>query len=277
MRKLPRVMAVHDLSCYSKCSLMIAIPVISACGAEICPLPASILSSNFSFSEVCVFDLTEEMRSIISKWQKIGVSFDAMFTGFLGSCAQIEVVEAALEAFAPSLAVIDPVMGDGGKLYRTITPEICDGMKRLVRKADVLLPNITEACVLTGREYSETMPEDEIRAVMEELMEMGAKSVVLKGIKRNRRIVNCIIGDDGYYEVESDLLPFSMFGTGDLFASVVTGKLLAGENLHDCVQAAADFTRMVMSESRKFEDHERRGLCFEPFLGVLSKNTDIER
>lgn len=268
---LPRVAAMHDISGFGKCALTIALPVLSACGVEVCPLPTAILSTNTAFNGFVLHDFTPYMDGYIRHWQKIGLAFDAFYSGFLGSYAQIGIARDFVSAFSPTLAVIDPVMGDNGVIYTTYTPEMCEGMKSLAAIADVLTPNLTEACVLASKPYDpERVSPADIEDLARRIADLGPKCVVITGIERKDRLVNCVLDENGYSERFEELLPFMMHGTGDLFASVLTGGLLTGHTLYESVDSAAGFLVHTMKRSRNYPDAARRGVCFEPDLHLLT-------
>lgn len=263
--KLPRVIAAHDLSGLGKSSLTIALPVISACGAEVCPLPTAVLSAHTDFSDYVMFDLTDYLDSYLASWQKTGEAFDALYSGFLGSTRQIEQIEACIRMFSPKWIIVDPVMGDHGRLYATYTPKMCTQLRRLVAKAHIVTPNLTEACILTDTPYSSFQPAyQNTKALCEKIAEMGAKNVVITGIERENMLYNCLLDDGKYQEFPSPLLPYHLPGTGDLFASVLTGSFLTGVSLQKAVQIAGDFVYRTMVQSSG--EHI---LCFENLLYML--------
>ncbi len=270
-KSLKRIAAMHDISGFGKCALTIAIPVISACGVEVSPLPTAVLSTNTGINGFVIHDCTPYMEDYLNHWKEIDLNFDAFYSGFLGSSDQIRILSNALQVFKPELFIFDPVMGDNGLIYKTYTPKMCEAMKSLVAYADVITPNLTEACKLTGRKYDDknTSPSD-ISSLCRELSNMGASSVVITGIERDNLLVNCILDKRGYNERPVNLLPYRMHGTGDLFASVLTGGLLTGHSLYESVDSAADFVLFTMEKSQDYAQSDRRGVCFEPYLHLLS-------
>ena len=268
---LPRVAAMHDISGFGKCALTIALPVLSACGVEVCPLPTAILSTNTAFEGFVLHDFTPHMDSYVGHWKKIELMFDAFYSGFLGSFEQIGLARDFVSAFSPPLVVIDPVMGDNGVIYKTYTPEMCEGMKSLAAIADILTPNLTEACVLASKPYDpDHISPADIEDLARRIADLGAKRVVITGIQRKNHLVNCILDENGYSERFEELLPFMMHGTGDLFASVLTGGLLTGHTLFESVDSAAGFLVHTMKQSRNYPDADQRGVCFEPDLPLLA-------
>jgi pyridoxine kinase len=270
-KKLPRAIAIHDLSGFGKCALTIALPVLSACGVEVCPLPTAILSANTDFKGFTLKDCSGEIEKHIDHWKALGLCADAVYSGFLSSESQIDIILHSVEAFRPSVVLIDPVMADEGKLYKTYTKAMCESMKALMRAADLTTPNLTEACVLNDRLYDplKTSPAD-IEALARGIAALGAKRVVITGIERGDMLYNCILDENGYSERGVPRLNCRMHGTGDLFASVLLGGLLTGHTLYESVDSAAFFVPFAMEKSMQYEDYMRRGICFEPYLNKLA-------
>lgn len=268
---LPRVAAIHDVSGFGKCALTIAIPVLSACGVEVCPLPTAVLSANTDFPGFQMVDLTAAMPKFLYHWETMQLHLDAVYSGFLGSASQMDDIAQLVRSFQPTLTLVDPVCADDGKVYKTYTPEMCRRLLDLTGIADVVTPNLTEACVLTGTDFASCRTDSAgIRALAEQIREHGAKSVIITGIERGGALCNCILDDQGYDERMVPLLPFRMHGTGDLFASVLAGGLLTGHDLRNSVDSAAQFTAFAMEQSVRYEDAFQRGVCFEPYLHLLS-------
>lgn len=268
---LPRVAAVHDVSGFGKCALTIALPVLSACGVEVCPLPTAVLSANTDFAGFQMVDLTDAMPRFLRHWQAMGLHLDAVYSGFLGSAEQMDDIERMVQLFHPALTLVDPVCGDDGLVYKTYTPAMCARLRRLMGIADVITPNLTEACVLTDTPYDTCRTDAAaVRCLAERLRETGAKSVIITGIERDGLLCNCILDETGYDERAVPLLPFRMHGTGDLFASVLTGGLMTGHSLRASVDSAARFTAFAMEKSVRYDGAFQRGVCFEPYLHLLA-------
>ena len=280
-----RVCAVHDLSCFGRCALTVVIPALSACGAQVVPLPTALLSTHtggFEREELCFVDLTEQMERILAHFDKLGLTFDAIYTGFLGSAEQIRLVERLLERFGSkdTLVMVDPVMGDDGVLYSTYTEELMRGMRRLCRYAHVMTPNLTEACFLTDLPYRNTaeMNGEERTSYLEQICEglsrVGARGkLVLTGIPEGEDILavyakDTETGEHFFHRLKR--LPVEYPGTGDLFSSVLLGKLLRGEPFREAVAETADYTAGVMAYSAKFDTPKRDGVALEAFLGELA-------
>ena len=271
---LPRVAAVHDLCGYGKCSLGIAIPVLSAAGIDVCPVPTSLFSAHTRFPKFYMHDTTPMLTEYLDAWREEGIELDGIYSGFLGSAEQVEAILRLYREYPKALRIVDPVMGDGGSKYPTYTDEMCEAMKGLVDGADVLTPNLTEASILTGIAYAgQDVDEAYIKGMMEALLGMGAKSVVLKGIVHEgesiiRNYVSVAGGD--VEEVSSELLPYMLHGTGDLFASGLTAAIYAGESLLSAVEFAGSLVRHAMEITPEQPDYQVRGVSFESVLGDVT-------
>ncbi len=270
-QKLARVVAIHDMSGYGKCSLTVAIPVISAAGIEVCPLPTALLSTNTLIPGFKFFDFTPQMDEFINHWQEIGFKTDCAYSGFLGSAEQIQIVKNFMLNFNCPLKVVDPVMGDNGIIIKTYTPEMCSTMRELAAIADIVTPNLTEAYILTGRDYVDgEIDSNTSRELCAQIIELGAKNVVLTGVVRGNALYNCAMGSDSsYFEVAVDLLPYHMHGTGDLFTSVLTAGIVSSYSLKESVESAAHFVRDAMIVSNDIEDAFERGVTYEPIVYKL--------
>lgn len=271
---LPRVAAVHDLCGYGKCSLGIAIPVLSAAGIDVCPVPTSLFSAHTRFPKFYMHDTTPMLTEYLDAWREEGIELDGIYSGFLGSAEQVEAILRLYREYPKALRIVDPVMGDGGSKYPTYTDEMCEAMKGLVDGADVLTPNLTEASILTGIAYAgQDVDEAYIKGMMEALLGMGAKSVVLKGIvHEGENIIRNYVSVAGgeIEEVSSELLPYMLHGTGDLFASGLTAAIYAGESLLSAVEFAGSLVRHAMEITPEQPDYQVRGVSFESVLGDVT-------
>ena len=271
---LPRVAAVHDLCGYGKCSLGIAIPVLSAAGIDVCPVPTSLFSAHTRFPKFYMHDTTPMLTEYLDAWREEGIELDGIYSGFLGSAEQVDAILRLYREYPKALRIVDPVMGDGGSKYPTYTDEMCEAMKGLVDGADVLTPNLTEASILTGIAYAgQDVDEVYIKDMMEALLGMGAKSVVLKGIvHEGESIIRNYVSVTGgeVEEVSSELLPYMLHGTGDLFASGLTAAIYAGESLLSAVEFAGSLVRHAMGITPEQPDYQVRGVSFESVLGDVT-------
>lgn len=282
MEKEMRVAAIHDLSGAGKCALTIALPVLSALGCETAVLPTAVLSTHTGgFKNPVCRDLTEDMLPTAEHWKREGACFEAIYSGFLGSAAQIEIVREIFDMnreVNPQVKIlVDPVMGDHGKLYRTYTKEMADGMARLCEKADIVVPNMTEAYHLLGESYREgPYGEAEIRRMLHGLSAMGPETVVLTGVWLEEEKIGAACYDRGTDCVDfvlGEKLPGSFHGTGDLFASVLLGGLLHGLSVQEAsgcaVRGVAECIRATIEAGRT---DTRWGVKFEKCLPFLMKD-----
>ena len=270
----PRIAAIHDLSCFGRCSLTIALPVLSAMGCQCCPLPTALLSAHTGISGFTFLDTTDEMRRISAHWSQLSLRFQAIYTGFLGSAPQINLVEDFLRRFhAPdTLLVMDPVMGDHGTPYKTCTPALRQGLRELVAQADVITPNLTEAAILLDIPYHESQTADASELVRA-LSLQGQRSVVLTGYAAAPGQVGALCYDRDTRQVEAvqtDRVPQDFPGTGDLFASVLTGALTRGAPLLQAARTAVDFVGSCVARSVAEGAGEAEGVDFEPLLRQLT-------
>ena len=267
-----KVLTVQDISCLGQCSLTVALPVISACGLETCVLPSAVLSTHTGgFSGYTFRDLTEDMPAICNHWVKEGIAFDAIYTGYLGSVKQISYVAELFETVGTEncLKVIDPAMADAGKLYAGFDMEFVEAMKGLCCKADFLLPNLTEACLLTGVEYKSEYDRAYIDLLLDKLTELGCKNVVFTGVSYAPGMTGIVVLENGRYSYyEHEKLPVFCHGTGDVYASAFVGALLRGKGAYQAARIAGDFTLACIKETAKYENHWY-GVAFEPVLGKL--------
>ena len=244
-----RVLSVQDLSCLGKCSLTVALPVLSAMGCVATPLPTAFLSTHTAFPGPHVRDLTEELLPVCEHWRSIGAEFDAIAVGYLSDPRQADAVAAVLDAFS-AFKVIDPVMGDHGKPYSRITSAHVEAMKQLCVRADVLLPNVTEACLLTGIPYREDGDEDYFRQLLQDLSAFGPKAVILTGVSTAPdKLGFAGLEGDRYFFYQAENIPLRCHGTGDLFAAVCTGGVMSGKSIEDAARLAASFVERVLKNT----------------------------
>lgn len=289
---MKRVLTVQDISCVGKCSLTAAIPVISAMGIEVCPLPTAILSNHTAFSSFSFLDLTDKIPEILNEWKKQGFHFDAIYTGYLGSIKQIDLVHKILDEFAQNdtLVVIDPCMADNGKLYTGFSKDFVQQMAKLCGRANVILPNMTEACFLVNQDYDIfTHTNESITKLMEKLLSLGANHVVLKGVdfssdkigvayysQKNNNDSRNLIGKSMIENSIDDMKIYfhhrydeNFHGTGDLFASVVTGALVLKKELKEAVEIACDFIQESIECTLSNPNYNWYGVEFESALKNL--------
>ena len=269
---MKRIVTVQDISCLGKCSLTVALPVISAMGIETSIIPTAVLSAHTIFERRTFRDLTNDIPKIDEHWKKEGFTFDAIYTGYLGSQKQIEIMLDFFNDFKSenNFILVDPVMADGGVLYDNFNSEFPRKMRMLCKKADVITPNLTEACLLTESEYKNKYDEKYIDDIIFKLSEIGAKNIVLKGIELNGRYgIICQSKKERQY-ITHEKLQGTFYGTGDIFASVLTGAMTRGESVFEAANTAADFTLECIKSTVKDEDSRFYGVNFEEALPLLT-------
>lgn len=267
-----RVLTIQDISCVGQCSLTVALPILSACGVETCVLPSAVLSNHTGGFQGFTFrDLTEDMPGISRQWQENGLSFAAIYTGYLGSTRQIEYVRNIFRdnAAESCVKVVDPAMADHGKLYVGFDDAFVQAMKGLCREADYVIPNITESCLLTGLEYRTEYDRAYIDRQLAALTAMGCKNVILTGISYTPGKTGIVVFENGEYAYyEHERLSNSCHGTGDIFASCFVGALMRGNSAYRASQIAADYALACIRQTAQMPDHWY-GAAFEPVLGKL--------
>jgi len=276
-RSVRRIAAVHDLSGVGRVSLTVVIPILSTMGFDVCPLPTAILSNHTQYENFTFLDLTDEMPAIIDHWEKLGVDFEAIYTGYLGSPRQIRIVADFIERFRTpdTLVVVDPVLGDNGRLYNKITDEMVSEMRTLAARADVLTPNLTELFALLNEPFRSECTGDELKAAITELTNSGPDTVIITGVpvqgKPNLTSVIARSRTDGRtWKVTCPYLPAHYPGTGDVFTSVITGSLLQGDSLPIALDRAAQFILQGIRATFGYQTDNREGILLERVLQNLS-------
>lgn len=263
---MKHVLSIQDLSCTGRCSLTVALPTLSAMGCRCTVLPTALLSSHTGFADPYRKSLTGDIAPIADHWQTLGLQFDGIGVGYLADPAQAEAVEGVLSRFSAPL-VLDPAMADHGKLYRSVVPEQVTAMARLCRRARVVLPNVTEAALLSGLPYRQDPDPEYLRALCNGVLALGAQAVVITGVSGKGGTVG-FFGFDGQEEFSyrTDEVPLHSHGTGDLFAAVVLGGLMAEKSLYDSACLAAGFVERCLRATPKASPH---GCHFESQLPYL--------
>ena len=292
---VPRLAMINDIAGFGRCSTTVSLPVISVMKVQVCPVPTSVLSNHLGFP-LCHFDdYTSHMRDYIKVWNELGLTFDGLYCGFLGNEEQIDIVRGFVEMFRPPLFLLDPVMGDHGRAYSSITETHVQKMKELLPLADIITPNITEACLLTGTPWKDgewTMQElsglcerltdicqtasitsDEastgITASGSDGSSVGTVSIVITGIRQGDSLVNFLWDDGVYTTVSTPIAGASRPGTGDIFASILAADAVRGETLLSSVQKAANFVGLCIAGSEKAGTPVQEGVVFEKYLAAL--------
>ena len=267
-----KIAVINDFTGFGRCSIAVALPVISMLKVQCCPLPTSIFSNHTGFKSFFFDDYTEKMPAYIQEWKKLGLQFDGISSGFLGSKEQIQIVTQFFKEFKieQNLIVVDPVMGDYGKTYSTYTPQMCEEMKKLVSYADILTPNVTEACILTDTLYKEKFTMAEYRKMAETLCEKGPSKVVISGIVQGEFIANyCYEKGHEPKIVRSHKVGTQRSGTGDIFAAIIAADAVNGVSFEDSVRKASRFIKKCILKSIELDIPITDGVCFEEVLWSL--------
>lgn len=281
---MKRILTVQDISSVGKCSLSVALPIISSMGIETCVLPTAVLSTHTAFNGAVIKDLTDQITPFTEHWKKEHIHFDAIYTGYLASFQQLDLMHKLIDDFAATdtITIVDPCMADNGKLYSGFTPEFAQTMKKLCSKANVIVPNLTEACFLLNMPYIESgYNEKYISDILLKLGELGAQKVILKGIQFGRdqssiKGIDKKIGIATYDTQTKEIswyfhkkMPVNFHGTGDIFASVLTGALVRGLPLKNACSLAADFVAESIKETLYHDDYNWYGVDFESAIPYL--------
>jgi len=267
-----KVLTIQDISCVGQCSLTVALPVISACGIETCVLPSAVLSTHTAgFSGYTFRDLTDDMPKIKEHWEKENIKFDAIYTGYLGSSKQIDYVKDIFSSVANNgcIKIVDPAMADNGKLYPGFDDEFVKEMKTLCIDADYIIPNLTEACLITDTEYKTEYDRAYIDGILEKFADMGCKNIIFTGVSYNEGKTGVVVLENGDYKYyEHELLPNSCHGTGDIYASAFAGALVRGKSAYEAAKIAADYAIECIKATDDGSNHWY-GAKFEPVLYKL--------
>lgn len=265
-----KILTIQDISCVGQCSLTVALPILSAAGHETCILPSAVLSTHTGgFKGYTFHDLSEDIPKIAQHWKSEAISFDAIYTGYLGSAEQIEYVRNIFNTLGTPgfVTVVDPAMADNGKLYAGFDADFVEEMKKLALSADIILPNITEACLLTGIEYRESYDEAYIDSLLAALRDLGARTLVLTGVSYTDDTTGIVIyeGDTkSYYQHRKS--PRSSHGTGDVFAAAFVGAYVHGKSAYESAGIAGEYTLRCIENTVDDPSHWY-GVKFEPLLG----------
>ena len=271
---MKRILTIQDISCLGKCSVTIALPVLSAMGVETVILPTAVLSTHTMFKGFTVKDLSDQITPITAHWKRENIKFDAIYTGYLGSAEEIELAENIFRDFRQpdTLIFVDPVMADNGKLYPAFDMAYAKQNAGLCAAADVIVPNITEACFMTDTEYRENYDENYITGLLKKLAGLGAKISILTGVSLSNGKTGAMGYDTEtgeYFAYQNDLIPAKYHGTGDLFSSVCVGAILRGRDLRSAIKLAADYTAETIRVTLKNPSQPWYGVDFETTLPAL--------
>ena len=269
---MKKIVTMQDISCVGKCSLTVALPVISAMGIETAVIPTAVLSTHTMFHDFTFHDLTSEILPIMDHWKKVHFQFDAVYTGYLGSFEQLKLAAKLFDRFGQGIKLVDPCMADNGKLYAGFTEEFAYAMRKLCAKADVIVPNMTEASLLLGIPYQTEYDEKYVRSVLKQLTKLGCRSAVLTGISLEKGKLGVYAYDSrkntyfSYFLVKE---PQSFHGTGDLFASAFLGALVNDRSFERSLEIACGFVKKAIHLTLAEKDHNTYGVNFEQAIPSL--------
>ncbi|MBM7871177.1 pyridoxine kinase [Clostridium pascui] len=277
-KHIKRVAAIHDMSGFGKTSLTAIIPILSTMKIQVCPLPTAILSTHTGgFDNYTFVDLTDTMETYIKHWKDLNLEFDSIYSGFLGSNRQIEIVADFIDKFKKqdTLVVVDPVLADNGELYSTMNDEMVKNMKQLIKKAQIITPNFTEMALLLDKEYNRNISTEELKLWLKELSDMGPEVVIGTSMPEDKdeKFTSVIAYDkrhDKYWKVSCAFIPAHYPGTGDIFSSVIVGSLLNGESIPVAIDRAVQFVNSAIKASYGFDYPEREGVLLENVLNNLN-------
>lgn len=275
------VAAIHDLSGFGRCSLSVISPILSVMGIQPVAVPTAVLSTHTGgFGEVVLEDLTDYIKKALEHYKKINLSFDCIYTGFLGSEEQINHCLSFIDSYKNSLVVVDPVMGDNGKAYKTYTKQMCNSVVKLVHKADLITPNKTEMYILLKKDYSPIpLTHQEIKSNLLKLSELGPSMVIVTGVE----LADMTISNVGYdrntntfWRVVCSYVPQNYPGTGDIFASIVVGSILDGDSLAIAMERATRFLELTIKTTYSYGSDPKEGVMLEKNLGWLTKSHSLK-
>lgn len=279
---VPRVAAIHDLSGFGRASLTVVVPILSTMGIQVCPLPTAVLSTHSKFPDFHFVDLTDHLPEMIRHWKDLGLGFDAVYSGFLGSHRQIDIVVDFIDHFRrdEQLVVVDPVLGDGGRLYGPLAPDMVGEMRSLVTHADVITPNLTEAALLLEEAYDPAASVDRVKEWAVRLADRGPGIVIVTSVPeggpgRETAVVAYNRRDRRFWKVRCGYLPADYPGTGDAFASVIVGCLLQGDSLPIALDRAVQFISLGVRATFGYDYDTRQGILLERVLGSLRASPPI--
>lgn len=267
-----KIAVINDFSGFGRCSIAVALPIISTLKIQCCPLPTSIFSNHTGFDSFFFDDYTDKMPLYINEWKKLGLQFDGITSGFLGSKKQIEIVTQFFKDFKTkeNIIIVDPVMGDYGKIYATYTKEMCEEMKKLVQYADIITPNITELCILTDTPYQEKWKISELEKMTEELAEKGPEKIVVTGIVQKEFIANFCYEKGKFPKIlRCHRVGTQRSGTGDVFSSIIAADAVNQVPFDKSVKKASNFIKKCILKSIEMDIPVTDGVCFEELLQTL--------
>ncbi|QSX06622.1 pyridoxamine kinase [Sedimentibacter sp. zth1] len=279
---VPTIAAIHDISGYGRCSTTVALPILSALGCQVCPLPTAILSNHTGYKDFFFFDYTDYLEEYYKHWEINNFKFDCMYSGFLGSQKQIEIITDIIERMKKNnntLIVVDPVMGDHGEVYSTYTKELIEKMNELVKHADIITPNLTEVCILLNIKYESTnLSIETLKDYLYKLSTIGPNTVLITGVKTvDNEFVNVCYDkkENKYYKIPYENIDIKYPGTGDLFTSLFVGYLFKGLKLPEAIEKASKFVTLAVKTTSKYDVDINNGVLFELIMKDLFNENNI--
>ncbi len=267
-----KIALINDYSGFGRCSVAVQLPIISALKVQCCPVPTSIFSNHTGFKSFFMEDFTDNMQAYIDEWKKLSLKFSGICTGFLGSSRQIDIVHGFIKDFKKedTIVIIDPVMGDYGKIYKTYTDDMCLRMKELIKYADILTPNLTEACILTDTPYKDKWKTAEVVQIIEKLSAMGPEKVVITGIAQKSFVCNlCYKKGLEPIMLKTHRIGTERSGTGDVFSAIIAADAVNGVPFKDSVKKASNFIKLCIEKSIELDIPVTDGVAFEEVLNKL--------
>ncbi len=276
---MKRIAVINDLSGFGRCSLTAALPIISALGAECCPLPTAVLSNQTGYNSYFCVDLTDSLEAYIREWKKLGYKFDAILTGFITSAKQAQIISNFIDEFKTDKTklIVDPVMADDGKIYGSYSRELCECTAQIAKRADIITPNLSELCILAGTGYEEIVGHKDGDGYIELISDIAAgllsenlKAVTVTGVIYRGHIYNIIVEKEKVCTVKSEIYSGSFSGTGDIFSSIIAAEAANGRELVHSVELAAKFLEMSIKSSYSEKTDRNDGVNFQKFLEALT-------
>lgn len=273
--EVKKIAAIHDICGYGRSSLTVVIPILSSMGFYACPIPTALLSTSTAYPDLYVVDLTAHLQPIMDHWKKLKLNIETIYSGYLGSPEQCKIVSKFIDDFSESsnLIIVDPVLGDSGELYDTMDKEMITSMRNLIGKANLITPNLTEACLLTDIKYKSKFTKSEIEDIVLKLSEMGPEKVIVTGIPYNNNeetLVAAYNKENKIFYRSCKYIPAEYPGTGDTFTSVVCGSLMQGATFENAVDKATKFVFEGISLTYKYNSDQREGIFQELILKKLN-------
>ena len=269
-----KIAVINDFCGFGRCSIAVSLPIISALKVQCCPIPTAIFSNHTGYDSFYYTDYTHHMDKYIDEWVKLGLHFEGIITGFLGTPEQVKIVKRFFELFKKddSIIIVDPVMGDGGKLYSTYSPVLAKQMLSLIPYANIITPNLTEACILTDTEYKSDMNEAELFDICVKLSSVGPEKIVISGLDRGEYLENFVYesGKEPHI-IRTDKIGECRAGTGDVFSSVIAADVVNGVEFSDAVNHAVLFINKALQRTVELNLPETDGICFEEYLTEIGK------